>query len=230
MSENATGTPASEGDPSAAGAAASGAPSEGSGGTENVADSFAAERERLEARARAEQGRADQNAAKVADLERRLAELESGAGAGQAEGEASPATDPAVEALRGQVASLEKMLRAQTLAPIVESLKGEFEHADPSLFKMERATRFETPESLRAAVEASHNERKAFGEAYSESQLAALRKQYADQYGLTLATPPAAGGGDTPAGDPTPEQLARMSIVELDELGEEVVNRVLRSA
>lgn len=229
MAEDATGASASESHQDGAGAPTPGSASDGSGGTETAAEKFAAERERLEARARSEQGRADQNAARVAELERRLAALEGGAGGGEGEGEASSQSDAAVEALARHVSGLERMLRAQALAPIVESLKGEFTHADPSLFEMEKAAAFETPEALRAAVEASHAERKAFGETYAEAQLAALRKQYADQFGLTL-TPPPSGDGSTPAGDPTPEQLARMSIVELDELGEDVVNRVLRSA
>lgn len=231
MSEDATGTPASESHQDGAGAPASGSAPDGSGGTESAADTFAAERERLEARARAEQGRADQNAARAAELERQLAEARGAAGGAEDEGEASPKADPAVEALTAEVKSLQRAIRwTNELSPLVESLKGEFGHADPSLFTRERASRFDTPESLRAAIEASHEERKTFGESYAEGQLAALRQQYAEQFGLTLATPPANGGGDAPSGDPTPEQLARMSIAELDELGEEVVNRVLRTA
>lgn len=201
--------PVTEGAP--AGEPASGTP---------PADTFAAERDRLETQRRALQSERDRLAARVRQLEDGQA-----APVRPAEGEETPLTRTDLDTFRREM--LRDSLRATELVRTVEALRQQYPNADSGIF--ERAVEYDSIDALRLDVIDSHQAMQTRIEARVAEREAALREEFEQRYGQGN-TPP----GAPPAGsDPTPEQLARMSNKEWEELERRspgVVERVLRSA
>lgn len=200
--ETASTKPASDADvtPSEGGGAATDTPVPATDRSSD-ADAFAAEREQLLARARDEQARADKLLKERDDL---LAAAKS-----------KPSTDQpsgmTAEDVRAEI------IRAQQIGTEAAALRADerFSYADKSI--LADPAKFSSVESLRAAVEQSHNERKAFLDSVgvvpksdAEAQLAELREKYGEP-----ASPPD-GGGAQPTGEPTSAQIAAMSFAERD--------------
>jgi hypothetical protein len=182
------------------------------------------ELERERQRAREFQSRYDQLVA-----ERQMMDRSNGDGAsrgGQDEGASGLGFDP--DSFRQSV--LTDVLRAQNMVSGVERARADFPHADPTLFTPERIAQFGSVESFRFAAEESHRRVASI----LESERAAIEAQVREELGLQGG---GAGGpqGDTPAqgGDPTPEQLAAMTMGEWDDLERDspgIIERVLTRA
>jgi hypothetical protein len=166
-----------------------------------------------------------------AENERLKAELAARAPAAPAPAAAAvPAPAPAAGPDLGEFRKslLSEVVTATRLTHAAERLKAEYPHAlvaDPTAF--DRAAEFGSVESFEAYVKSAHDRVAALlpapagGEATPPNPAAAA-----------AVTPPAGSPGGQ-AGDPTPEQLAAMSIPEMNELERTspgVIDRVLRSA
>lgn len=103
------------------------------------------------------------------------------------------------------------------LTQAAASAKQEFPNADPALFEPERLAQFSSPEAYRLAVEDSHRRVAAILDAGWSEREAKLREELAGRIGDAGAN---AGGTATPpaGGDPTPQQLAGLSMKEIDAL------------
>jgi hypothetical protein len=224
VTETATTPAASEAHQDPANGGGSGAAGEGTGsGTQTGADSFAAEREQLQARARSFQSAKDQAEARAAALEAELAALRDGNQNGEA---AAPPLNP--ELIVSQLES--RMAHREEMRATANALRGEFPEADWDRFS--DPTKFESADALRAAVEASHNSIKSRVDAAFAAREQALIGEIKAKYGIDL-TPAAPEGAGAPSGDPSIEQIAAMSFAEKAEFDREhpgVIARVLRSA
>jgi hypothetical protein len=145
---------------------------------------------------------------------------------GQDDGETTPGFDP--DSFRQSV--LTDVLRAQHMVSGVERARADYPHADPTLFTPERVAQFGSVESFRFAAEESHRRVASILDQERATIEASVREELGLQGG-------GAGGpqGDTPAQgvDPTPEQLAAMTMEEWDKLEEEspgLIARVLARA
>lgn len=127
---------------------------------------------------------------------------------------------------------MQDVLGATALQTAAVAIRQEFPHADPSLFTGERLAGFGSPDALRLAAQADHLRVAAQVEAAVEAREAALRAEMEAKYGSGAGS--ANGGGESGGtGDPTPQQVAAMSLDELDALEKSnpgVLDRVLRSA
>lgn len=113
------------------------------------------------------------------------------------------------------------------------SLRTEFPHADPDLFSPARLAQFDSPEALRMAAETSHKRVADTLEAGFKDKEATLLADFAKKYGVDLGAGPQGGTEGGGGGDPTPAQLAQMSVAQLDDLEKAnpgVVKRVLAGA
>lgn len=218
--DNDTSTTGASGENQATGSSAEGA----TGGSQDGAGTLAAgERESYESRIRSFQSEADRAKARSAELERQLAEVQTPAAPAVSD---DGTFDPTAFAAQ-LYADFE---RRNELAQAAASLRGEFEFANPGLFQ--RASEFDSVESLRAAAEADHARVKALVDARAEAKEQALRAEMAEKYGIRLDSP-AGGEGNSPAGDPTVEEFARLSFAEQARLEAEnpgITDRILRSA
>lgn len=117
-----------------------------------------------------------------------------------------------------QDAFLERVYKANAISNAAVALRSEFPKADDSFFSAEKLKTFASPEQLRIAVEADHNRVVEATSATVEEALAKQKAEIFAAHGLK-ETPggPAGTGGAAPAGDPTPETVAAMSMAELDE-------------
>jgi hypothetical protein len=210
VSVTETNSPAQTSDenPETAGAAASGSGNSGAeGGATSTADSFAAERERLTAQARAHQARADKAEQDRKDLEARLAKLEKN------ESESSdPPKAPTLEEV--QQAARSASLTANALLRAEAPLLTEFPDADKGIF--DRLDQFDSVEALRAAVETSHLKTKSQKDAMREEITAEVLKDVQEKHGIELT--PKDPATPVSSGDPTIEELNAMSQVQLDAL------------
>ncbi len=180
------------------------------GGASSDADAFAAERTALEAKARDQQSRADKAQAELDRLKAQIAEQQAPAPTD------NPEPAPVIDLAQVRREALAGSLTAQEMAATVPTLKDAFPEADPAIYQ--RLVEFESVESLRAAVEASHSKRKADADALREKVEAEVRQDFAEKYGIEAelrAPEPDAKPGD---GEPTLEQLNAMSIPELQAL------------
>lgn len=211
---------AGEGEGDSSGSGESGAGASGGGGESGSqpaadgASAFAAERERLEATARQLQSERDRANAELARL--RNAGTETGGGT----------TPPGLTA----EAVLALMRREREFTKAETDLRGELTYADPSIF--DRALDFDSVEALRKAATDSHNSIKAIAEKAVKDREAELLKPYVDRYGQLEQTPPDTSGAAA-TGDPTWEQLRKLSAQELDALDKDkpgLIDRVRRSA
>lgn len=199
-STDETTTPGSEENPAPSGDAGAGSGSSGEGGgSQSDADTFAAERDRLEAERRQWQSEADK-------LRKENEALKAAK-----DGGADSSTGLSLEEVRAE------FLRAQAIGAEASRLatSDELKFADKAI--LDRAAEYDSPEALRAAVEQSHNERKAFLESVGavpksdvEQQLAAYRERYGD-----LPSPPDTSGAQA-TGTPTVEQIGAMTFAERD--------------
>lgn len=104
-----------------------------------------------------------------------------------------------------------------SLTQTAASAKSEFPNADPALFEPERIAQFSSPEAYRLAVEDSHRRVAAILDAGWQEREAKLREELAGKIGDAGAN--AGGSASIPAGgDPTPAQLAAMSMREIEAL------------
>jgi hypothetical protein len=181
------------------------------------------ELERERQRAREFQSRYDQL---IAEREQMNRSNGDGATGGQGEDDNTPGFDP--DSFRQSV--LTDVLRAQQMASGVQQARADFPHADPTLFTPERVAQFGSVESFRFAAEESHRRVASI----LDSERSTIEAQVREELGLQGG---GAGGpqGETPAqgGDPTPEQLAAMTMGEWDDLEREspgIIERVLTRA
>lgn len=218
MSETATTTESSEGNQGAEGSAAAGSSAEGGSGGSSTADSFAAEREQLETRARGFQSTADREKQRADAAEAELTKLRGGA-------EGAEADAPQPLTLEQMRAEMRRMGEVQNAVP---GLREQFKNADPAI--LARADSFDTVEALGEALKASHEAATSVIDAAVAEREAALRAQYVEKYG-ELPAPPSSDG--TTAGEVTLEQLNRMSMAEMDQLEQDhpgIIERINRSA
>lgn len=143
----------------------------------------------------------------------------------------APAPSSATGDVASEIASLRaEITRAGQLAAnqaSVPALKTEFPHADPSLFSADKVAAFGSPEALRAAVEADHSRIAAIVAAAETAKEEALKAALAGSSPLGPVAPPVAGV------DPTPEQLNKLTPLELDaymKANPGVVERVMSAA
>lgn len=216
VSEDTSTTATSEADPAASGDAGSGSAGDGGAGGTQASVSI----EDLEALRRDFQSAQDKSIARITSmLDERLAPKPKD----DSDDEPQPLT---AEDVRREAASA--VQNAQIIFASVGDLKAEFPLADPSIYS--DLTRFESVEALRAAVEGSHSRTDALVAPALQEKEKEIRAKYAERYGDLGPMEPT---DTTPAGDPTIEQLSRMSQPELDQLEKDnpgVIDRVLRSA
>src|SRR4051812_26014624 len=194
-------TTSSESTLSTAGAGTGGSGGDGGGaGSQAGADAFAAERTRLEQRARDEQSRADRLQSEVEKLTK-------------------PAAS-STEATTGMTPAQfrEEMRRARELERAASDLRKDetVKYADPSLY--DRIDDFDSVEALRAAAEQSHRsfEARLQGlEVVPKSDVEQKLAAYEAKYG-PLQTPPASTGTGQATGDLTIEQVGAMGFDERD--------------
>lgn len=122
---------------------------------------------------------------------------------------------------------LTRVFGSVSLMNAVPTLRSEFPHADPSFYDPDVLKDFGSVEALRAAVEADHKR----VQAAIDAAVAANGTPAGGQGGGTPSPlGPAGSGGQPVSGDPTPEQLAQLSPVELGKFMDAnpgVVERVL---
>lgn len=218
MSETASQqTGGSEGNPEAA-AAASGVPGDGAAAVQ-VPAGYVPQSELEKARQTAAglQSQKDR-------LQAELDKLRSAPAPAASEGSGSASVD--VHATIGEAVAA--VYRAGEMRDAAASLKSEFKYADPTLFESEKLAGFDSPESLRLVVEASHKRVADILAAETAGQTEEQR-QAAAAASAGASDP---SGASTPAasGDPTIEQLAGMTPGEFAALPEGVVERVLAKA
>lgn len=126
---------------------------------------------------------------------------------------------------------------ATALRESVATLRTEFPNADPSFYDADMLMEFDSPEALRAVVEADHKRVQSIVEAAVAAALAAAGVQQGGQGqgqaqgGSPLG--PGNPGGAVVTGDPTIQQLMAMSFAEQDayeKANPGVIERVLRAA
>lgn len=195
--------------------ASSSAAAEGSA-TGNPPEGFVsrAELEREQTRARTWQAEKDR-------LEAELARLKTPP-KDEAKRDALDGFDP--RAFRDEL--LGSIYKANELSDAARSLRSEFPQADTALTSPARLSSYGSVEALRIAVEADHNRVAAASSASIEAEREKIRAEFAAAYGQE--PPPASGA---PAGDPTPEFLASMTLtesLEYEKANPGVIERVLR--
>lgn len=120
---------------------------------------------------------------------------------------------------------------ATSMARAAEALRADYPHADDDLFTAARITDFGSVEAFKFAVEDSHKRVDSKIKSERAKIEEDVRKEFAEKYGVSITPNASEGKGTgTPAGDPTPEQLARMSASEWDTLEERspgAINRIL---
>ena len=198
---------------------AQGAGDGAAGGTQTTEGLVSREElDRVETQRREFQARADR-------LQRELDEAKASGSTSQQDGGNDGGFDPA--AFRREL--MRDVMQASALQQAALTLKGEFPHADPSIFS-EKLADFRSADALRMAAEASHRRvADALSAARTEIE-EKVKKEFEERYGSGSGSPQ--GGGQSVPGDPTPEQLAAMSPDEWDALEQKspgVIDRVLRS-
>lgn len=202
-----------------------GSSGDGDAGGTQTADSFAAEREKLEARARSFQGEADRAKQRAEQAEAELKKLKDGASGGE-----TPAALTAGEiAAQVRQEMRREAARSRELSAAAETAKSEYPDADSDI--LARVDEYDTAEEFLAAARASHESIGSHVDARLKAREEELRKRYAETYGELPPLPDENTG--SPTGDPTLAQLNAMSITELDALEQAdpgVIERVQRSA
>lgn len=126
---------------------------------------------------------------------------------------------------------LQEVYGANLMSLASVALKSEFPDADPTLFSSEKLSQFGSPESFRFAVEDSHKRVAAILAERTVAIEARVREEMAAKFGDGGAGP--AGSTAAPGADPTPAQIAAMSVQEMNALeaaSPGVMDRVLRAA
>lgn len=119
-----------------------------------------------------------------------------------------------------------------TMSQAASALKAEYPHADPGLFTPERLAEFASPDSLRFAAEDSHKRVAGILAGEKKGIEEKLRAEFEAKYGGSAGGEGAAAAV-VAGGDPTPTQIAAMSIAELNAFEAAhpgVADRVLRNA
>lgn len=216
---------AGNGDTGAADAGSAG----GTQGDQGAATVPAADLSRAQETARSLQSERDREKARADKLDAELAALRGTSGG--SEGGSGGAAPVDLEDFRRSLLADVHGVTALSQAAI--RLQTEFPYADAALFAPGKLAEFHSPEALFLAAKDSHDRASGLIEAEVAKREAALRADFEKKYG-----PGAAGEGNGTAGtaggtgDPTKEQLARMSMRELDELETRAPGtaaRVLRS-
>lgn len=216
MSETATQTPAAPAPGSDQGTPAAAEPVV----PEGYVPAAEVEKAREESRRRY-QGELDQTKAELTRLQAAPV-----APAGGAAAENGGGFDP--DAFKASL--LRDVYGASQMSQASQAVRAEFPHADPTLFTPEKLSTFASPDALRFAAEDSHKRVAGILDAEKAAIEAKVREEFAAKYGQPggSAVTPAA-----PGGDPTPQQLAAMSIAELNALeaaNPGVTERVMRAA
>lgn len=191
------------------------------GGTQTDASALApGDKEQYESRIRSFQSEKDRAVARANELERQLASRSGNGDQGDGAG-----FDPDTAMARLE----QRFEHRATMRDEATALRGNFPYADGDLFG--RAHEFDSPEALRAAVEASHARVQSYISAektkWEESQRARLA-----EHGIRLDSP-ADSNGTNPSGEPTLAEFATwtfadQSAYERDNPG--FTDRLLRTA
>lgn len=192
-------------------------PSEASDPLQGYVPESELERERL--RTRSFQAERDRLAAELAKLQAPQKEQES-------VGTSLQGFDP--DEFRTSVAR--DAYHAVQMARKADSLRDLFPFADETLFSPERVAQFRDVESFELAVSDSHSRVAKIAEAERAKAAEELRKEMSEKYGVSVSSTPGSAADSVPSGDPTPEQLARMTSEQWQKLDPEVIDRVLARA
>lgn len=191
MSEDTSATGASETASATEGSGTAGSVNEGtSAGSQGDGTSSAASDSGLEARVRAEQGRADRALAELQKAQARLSELES-AGSG------NPATDAPAGVTQAD------LMRMEEMRDVRDALRTQFPLAPQNLTR--NYLQYDSPEAMQVAVARAHEAEKADQERRDKEAEARVRAQYEERLGkLPPEAPTNAEGGE---GRPTIAQI-----------------------
>jgi hypothetical protein len=127
---------------------------------------------------------------------------------------------------------LTDVMGATAIQTAAAQLRTEFPEADPALFTPERLASFGSPDALRLAASDSHSRVASAVERAVAAKQEEWRAEAEAKYGSGAGSQNG-GGTEGGTGDPTPAQLAEMSMDEMDALEKAnpgVLDRVLRSA
>lgn len=216
MSETDSTNSASEDNQGGSGESTTGQSNDGAGSGAFSSDEF---EKKLEEQRRASQSRIDKMQKELDDLKAAQATPP----APEKDDSSTPPPGLTVEGLRAE------LRRQREVDGAVEDLRKAFPYADASVFS--NLESYESAEALRAEAEASHKRT----EALIQPALAAKEEEVKNRF-VEAGYPdlgPADTGGDgegSNGGDPTYEQILRMSLDEQDELGDEVIERAARAA
>ena len=172
------------------------------GGASSTAEQFAAERSALQSEARRYQSEADKAKADRDRLQAQLDALENPAPTDE------PTPGLTLEQVRAASFAAQRIIAAEA------SLREQYPSADASIY--DRIDQFESVEALSAAVEASHSRKESEAKALRDKIEDEVRREFAEKHGIELGPPEPVDS--TPTGDPTVEQLGRMTQPELDAL------------
>lgn len=207
MSDTASTESASEQHSTSADAGDSGSAAKtGSEGTQGDGVRSVTEGSGLDARVRAEQGRADRAEAKAKELEARLASL------------STPETSTeSVQPDPGFTAT--DFHNALQIYGAAGQVKTDYPNADPTLFADLSA--YKSVEALRAAASLSHEAREDAAQKLRAEIEKDLKAKYAEQYGELKEENAPPSGGENPTGLPTVAQIRAMSLNEYDKFKQE---------
>lgn len=194
MSEDTSATGASETASATEGSGTAGSVNEGtSAGSQGDGTSSAASDSGLEARVRAEQGRADRATAELQKAQARLKELES---------KDSPANDAPAGVTQAD------LMRMEEMRDVRDALRTQFPLAPQDLTR--NYLQYDSPEAMQVAVARAHEAEKADQERRDREAEARVRKQYEERLGtLPPETPSGSEGGE---GLPTIAQINSWSM------------------
>lgn len=195
MSEDTSATGASETASATEGSGTAGSVNEGtSAGSQGDGTSSAASDSGLEARVRAEQGRADRATAELQKAQARLKELESSD---------SPAKDTGPAGV-----TQADLMRMEEMRDVRDALRTQFPLAPQDLTR--NYLQYDSPEAMQVAVARAHEAEKADQERRDREAEARVRKQYEERLGaLPPETPSGSEGGE---GLPTIAQINSWSL------------------
>ncbi len=121
------------------------------------------------------------------------------------------------------------------LSQAAVTLKAKYPHADPSLFG-DRLTEFGSPEALEVAAQGSHTRVQSALDEQKTALEKSLLEDFSKRYGVKIegaAGPQGSNEGGQPGGDPTPDQFARLSFKEQQDLEKAhpgISDRILKAA
>lgn len=220
MAEEANPTPGvSEDNPTPSGDGSAGVSGDGGAGANSGGDGAslaAAERERMEAVQRQLQGERDRERARAAKLEQDLAAAKGSV------------TEDKPLALADITRLLDERDRARELRTAADTFRSsdEFKFADKSI--LDRASEYDSPEALKAALQTSHEAVKAIVDAETETQVRTQVESVLKEAGIAVKPAPS-NQPPAPSGLPTIEEIHSTPMDEWDERGwtPELIDQVI---